>query len=335
MKSLHLLVTLLPGFLFIACSTDFEIEADWKDVPVVYGLLSLQDTAHYIRVEKAFLESGGDATKIAQIADSLYYDAKVQVQLQRVSNGQIFTLQRVDGAAEGYPRQDGPFASVPNILYKMPAAAIQLKANEQIKLIINRGETQEFVTAQTTVLGAILPRETVPPSPINMGYDRNISFGWDASSAARIFDLRMVLRYRESAPGNPSQLENKILTWVLVEDLERPDASSDRVTYSIKGEAFYKFLQANLTSVSDRIRIFDSMDLIITGAGQEVIEQLRISEANTGVTSSQTVPIYTNLSEGRGIFSSKSTGTRLGLTVNSASLDSLRNGIYTRELNFR
>lgn len=335
MKSLRLFVIVSLGIFALSCSTDFQIEADWKDVPVVYGLLSLQDTAHYIRVEKAFVEPGGDATKIAQIADSLYYDAKVLVQLQRVSNGQIFALQRVDGAAEGYPRQDGPFATVPNILYKISAAAIQLKANEQIKLIINRGETLESVTAQTTVLGAILPRETVPPSPINMGYDRNISFGWDASSAARIFDLRMVLHYRESAPGNPSQLENKTLNWVLVEDLERPDATSDRVTYSIKGEEFYKFLQGNLTPVSDRIRIFDAMDLIITGAGQEVVEQLRISEANTGVTSSQAVPIYTNLSEGRGIFSSKSTGSRLGLTINSASLDSLRNGVYTRNLNFR
>ncbi|MFN7115765.1 MAG: hypothetical protein ACK4TA_03145 [Saprospiraceae bacterium] len=341
MKVLRLLVTLSLGFLGIACSTDFEIEADWKDIPVVYGLLSLQDTAHYVRVEKAFLEPSGDATKIAQIADSLYYDAKVQVQLQRVSNGQTFTLQRVDGATEGYPRKDGPFATVPNILYKMPAPAIQLKANEHIRLIINRGETLEPVTAQTTVLGEMTIREpSANTSTLNFGYDRSLTFGWDATPAARFFDLRLILHYEESQAGNPNLFEPKSITWILADDLIREDTTSSRVRFPqgnavFRGEEFYRFLQANLTPLSDRVRRFVNLDIVITGAGKEVVEQLRITEANTGVTSSQAVPIYSNLSEGRGIFSSKTTVARLSMPLNSASLDSLKNGIYTRNLNFK
>lgn len=333
--SLGHFVTLSLGLLVISCSTDFEVEADWKDIPVVYGLLSVQDTAHYIRVEKAFLQPGGDATKIAQIADSLYYDSKVQVQLRRVSNGQTFTLQRVDGAQEGYPRKEGSFATVPNILYKIKDSDIDLKADEMIQLIINRGETLEPVTAQTTVLGNIVPVETAPPSVVNMGYDRSIPFGWNAPTAAKIFDLRLILHYRESLPGNPTQFENKSLTWILAEHLERSSDNTNRLSYSIEGVEFYKFLQANLQPVSDRIRQFDSFDIQIIGAGQEILEQLRLSEANTGVTSSQTIPIYTNLSEGRGIFSSISTAFRAGITINGVSQDSLRDGIYTRNLNFK
>lgn len=338
MKSRMRLVTcalLLSVSFFTACSTDFELEADWKDIPVVYGLLSLQDTAHYIRVEKAFLEPGGDATKIAQIADSLYYDTKTQVQLQRVSNGQLFTLQRVNGTLEGYPRQNGAFAGVPNILYKIRATDLQLKAGEQIKLIINRGENTLPVTAQTTILSNITTRETTPPNPINLNYDRTVSFAWDAATTAKVFDFRLVLHYRESAPGSTTNFENKTLTWLLSENLQREDETSQRVSYSIKGEEFYKFLQANLTPVSDRIRKFDTIDMLITGAGAEILAQIRIAQANTGVTSSQVIPVYTNLSEGRGVFSSKSTAARLGLTISPASQDSLAKGIYTRNLNFQ
>lgn len=335
MRFLSFLASCSLFLLIISCSTDFEIEADWKDIPVVYGLLSLQDTAHYIRVEKAFLEPGGDATKIAKIADSLYYDSKVLVQLQRVSNGETFTLQRVDGALEGYPRADGPFATTPNILYKINAADIQLKANEEIKLIINRGDATEPVTAQTTILGNIIPRENSPSTPLNLGYDRTISFTWDASPAAKVFDLRLVMHYREFLPGSTTDFENKTVTWVLTDQLQREDENSQRVSYSIEGEAFYKFLQANLAPVSDRIRKFDTIDILITGAGAAVLEQIRISQANTGVTSSQAIPIYTNLSEGRGIFSSKSTAIRPGLTLNNITQDSLQNGTYTRNLNFR
>lgn len=331
----HLLTWFLLLFL-IGCSTDFDVEAPWKDVPVVYGLLSRQDTAHYIRVEKAFLEPGGDATKIAQIADSLYYSEKVQVQLQRVNNNQTFTLQRVNGTQEGYPRQEGVFAKEPNILYKIRAAELQLKEGEKIRLLVNRGEGQASATAETTILGDIKPRELNPPSPVNLGYDRVINFAWDVAPAAQLFDLRLILHYRESVPGNTNEFVNKTLTWVLADALTRSDNTmSNRVSYDIKGEEFYKFLQANLTPVSDRTRIFESIDILITGVGEELLESLRLSQANTGITSAQAIPIYTNLSEGRGVFSSKATVSRSGLTISQTSQDSLKNGRYTRNLNFQ
>ncbi|KAA3638695.1 MAG: hypothetical protein DWQ02_04770, partial [Bacteroidetes bacterium] len=72
MKNIGLI--LLATLSITACTTDFQLEGEWKDIPVVYGFISVADTAHYIRVEKAFLEPGGDANQIAQIADSLYYD---------------------------------------------------------------------------------------------------------------------------------------------------------------------------------------------------------------------------------------------------------------------
>jgi len=36
---------LLLLFLATACSNDFELTSDWKDIPVVYGLISKKDTA--------------------------------------------------------------------------------------------------------------------------------------------------------------------------------------------------------------------------------------------------------------------------------------------------
>lgn len=322
-------------FVFGACSTDFELEADWRDIPVVYGFLSIQDTAHYIRVEKAFLEPGGDATKIAQIVDSLYYDAKVQVQLQRVNTGQSFNMQRVNGTLEGYPCEDGSFATEPNILYKIRSSDIKLKAGETIRLVINRGEDKEPVTAETVVLSEIAPRESNPFTPVNFGYERNVSFAWDTDPSAQIFDLRLVLHYFESIPGNPNNLTKKQLNWTLNKEILRENTGSNRVDYTIKGEELYKFLQANLEPVNDRIRRFDSFDVQITGAGEELVELLRIIRANSGITSSQAVPLYSNISEGRGIFSSRSAAIRTGLTLNTSSLDSLRNGVYTRGLNFQ
>ncbi|MBK8555265.1 MAG: hypothetical protein IPL65_05590 [Lewinellaceae bacterium] len=72
------------GLLLSTCSNDFEITAPWKSYPVVYAFLSAQDTAHYVRIEKAFLSPDKSALAVAQIADSLYYPVDaINVYLQK------------------------------------------------------------------------------------------------------------------------------------------------------------------------------------------------------------------------------------------------------------
>ena len=334
-QKIHIIV-LLALLTFSTCTTDFDLEAPWKDIPVVYGFLNLQDTAHYIRLEKAFLEPGGNANSIAQIVDSLYYNPSVTVQLQRINTGQRFTLQRVDGNLEGYARQSGPFANAPNYLYKIKASAINLTAEQRIRLIINRGNGLPEVTAETTILGPLSPRTTAPGSPLNLDYTRQLVFLWDIPPSAALFDLRMRIHYRELDAALPGGGTNKTLEWEIQKELEKPDLNAAFIRYDdLKGEDFYRFVGAALANAPDKQRIFQSIDIIYTAGGTELADLIRVEQANTGITSSQAIPTFTNLSEGRGVFSSRTSASRTGLTLNAPSLDSLRNGIYTRALNFQ
>ena len=324
---------LLTVMFFSACTTEVDLEGSWKDIPVVHGFLSRQDTAHYLRIEKAFLPVNGDARAVAQLPDSLYYDDAV-VQIEKLRTGEIYALRRVDGNREGYLREDGPFATSPNYLYKILASEIKLDEGEPVRLLLNRGGQLPLVTAETNVLEDLVPRTTSPSSPINMDYTRRVNFAWSAGTNARIFDIRLKIYYRESLPDNSNQFVTRQIEWVLEEDLRRQD-ELERVAISFLGEEFYVFLSQNI-SVDDRvIRIFDHLDLEIVAAGQELVDLLRVSNANLGITSFQSVPVYSNLSEGRGIFSSRAVASRRRLTLNAPSLDSLRNGAITRALNFR
>lgn len=325
---------LILGGIITACSTEVELEGPWKDIPVVYGFLNRQDTAHYLRVEKAFLPADGDAREAAMLPDSLYYEEDVVVQLEKIRTGEVFELQRVDGDPEGYPREEGPFAQSPNYLYKVRAAEIQLEGGEPVRLRINRGESLPVVTAETTVLSDLVPRSTSPGSPINMAYERQVNFAWSAGPEAEIFDVRLRIHYLESRPGSPTELEPRVLEWVLEDDLRRTD-DAERVSSSILGEDFYIFLAESIPVRSGVIRVFDHIDLLIAGAGEELVELLRVSSANVGLNSFQSVPEYTNLSEGRGIFSSRTFAVRPGMTLRPESLDSLRDGIHTAALNFQ
>ncbi|MCB0629677.1 MAG: hypothetical protein R2824_07220 [Saprospiraceae bacterium] len=329
------ILTLLCGLFAIGCSTDFEIERSGQDIPIVYGLIDVQDTAHYIRVERAFLTGGSDAAVVAQNIDSLYYPPSVSVRLEKVNSGQQYDLERVDGAAEGYPRRDGPFATQPNILYKIRADELNLQGDETIRLLIERGGNLPLVTAETTILSSIDLVDNLPADPLSLGnYLSTRRIAWRTESDAEIFDLRMIMHIRESRPDNPNILDDRTLEWVLSSAFRREDDGL-QVNFSFPVEDFFLFINGSLEPLAAGRREFIDLDIRVTGGGPEFAELLTISQANVGITSgSDEIPIYSNLSEGRGIFASRTSDLRTGLTLSSVALDSLSNGIYTKNLGF-
>lgn len=317
-----------------ACSTDFVLESEWKDIPVVYGLVSVNDTAHYIRVEKAFLEPGGNAEDIAQIADSLYYGPNVVVQLQNKNTGKTVTLQRVDGNLEGYPRESGVFAQAPNILYKIKYGELLLKGGDEMELTINRGDQLPLVTSNSKMVGALEKVTNAPPAVFSLGdYNSTRRISWKADENAVLFDVRATMHYLESDPNNPTQFLEKEAVWIMSRNFER-DGGSTQVTFNFKSEEFFQFVAGALEPLANGARRFVSLDFHITAAGAEFADLQRIVQANSGITSSNQLPVYSNISEGLGIFSSRARLDIPDIMLASVSIDSLANGIYTKDLSF-
>lgn len=317
-----------------ACSTDFELAAEWKDIPVVYGLVSITDTAHYIRVERAFLDPDGDAREIAQIPDSIYYDDDIAVQFENVETGETFNLTRVDGNLDGYPRDEGTFASSPNYLYKVLAEEVGLEGGEQLRLIINRGDDLDIVTAETTILNPITISQSPPEVLTIWDYSRIIRINWRSSEDAELFDIRMIIYYLESDPDNPDLFIDKSVEWVIDSEFER-DSDSELLDTEVAAEQFYRFL-ASALEVTNVTRRFKEMEVVVTGGGQELRDFLDFSRANIGITSAQSLPEFpNNLSEGQGIFTSRTSGSRGGIQLSDRSIDTLANGFITKDLNFQ
>ena len=59
--------------LFSACETDFDVNAEWEETTVVFGLLDAsegKDQLQKIKISKAFL-GNMDAYQMAQYSDSI------------------------------------------------------------------------------------------------------------------------------------------------------------------------------------------------------------------------------------------------------------------------
>ena len=60
-------------FSLFSCETDFPINAEYQEVPVVYGLLDQSETIQYVRVNKGFLHEGNIQQAVTE-QDNLYYN---------------------------------------------------------------------------------------------------------------------------------------------------------------------------------------------------------------------------------------------------------------------
>jgi hypothetical protein len=314
--------------LFSACDNTLDLTAPWKDIPVIYGVLSAADTAHYVRIEKAYLDPARSALEIARIPDSLYY-ADIEVVLVNASTGQRVTMQEIDGADDGYPRQDGVFASSPNILYKVTDDKADLIPGQRFRLEVKRSEQLPLVTAETTIVGQPTINRPQPGDAVRFPTNGVYRILWSAASGAAFCDVILTVHYSEYDISDPTDIEFKSEQWkvggvITGNELEVP------------GVEFYKFLSANLPAVSTLRRAFSGLDIQVRAGGSELYEFQRVQLANTGITSAGgDIPQYTNLSEGVGIFSSANRHTRLDLNLHPDTVDSLITGSITKQLNFQ
>jgi len=309
-----------------ACSNELDLVSDWKDVPVVYSLLDASDTAQYIRVEKAFLDPNTSALELAQVVDSLYYD-NITVKLIDPA-GEELDFDLIDANLDGFQREDGIFASSPNYVYKRKTDDINFIAGGLYKLEVQRGDDLPTVTAETNVLEPIEIKVPNPQLTIRLQHESAFKVKWTAGEEAKIFDVYLHFKYEETEPGNPNNLIDKTLTWRMGSNIE-----DDEVT--VDGEEFYQFIMSSLDPLENGIRVPTSIEIQVDGAGKELQTYLTILEANSGITSSQELPVFTNLSEGRGLFSSRYTAVEIDYVIGANTRDSLVMGIYTKDLGFQ
>jgi hypothetical protein len=334
-------------FVANSCNDDLNlVEPSKEPTPVIYGFLSLNDTATYLRVERSFISVKSSATELAKVADSLVYPANVEVYLVRVKNSERYLLQKVDGNKEGYRRDTGVFASSPNYLYKVKNSILLLKSNELWRVDVQRkGETKPFAQTLTNVIG----NYDITSTPV-LGTQSSFGVSFETKTdvtesdkSARFYAIKIIFNYEENIGGTTTK---KHVDWQFTTNEKRVgDASQDysQQNFSKSSTEFYQFLGNNIPVTAGASRVFKDMEFEVTAGGQEVVDFLSAGVANLGITGSQTIPIYTNIYDDvitkktpfLGIFGSRNKFSKKGFILNDPSLEILKTGTYTKQLNFR
>ena len=323
---------LIIGFSFASCNNDIDLFAEWENIPVVYGLIEADGNDQYIRIERVFQGEEGNAFDAANNVDSIYYNEDTYVTLTNNTTGQFTELEKTEvSATNGWDREDGLFLRDPNFLYKLGKDELSYEPGDELNLAMyNAVDDTPFTEASTIVLEPVDYQES-SNKILSFRPGKPTGFTFEHGPNAKIFDLIIYMNITEV---NGNEITEKTIKWIVTQGDVIPDNGSPFYSFSILGDGFYSILLSQLEKDPAINRFFGTMSVEFIVAGNELKEFNEIALVNTGITSAQVIPTYSNLSHGLGILSSKASSIVDELVLSEVALDTLRNSELTAELNF-
>ncbi|MDL2315130.1 DUF4249 family protein [Bacteroidales bacterium OttesenSCG-928-C19] len=298
-------ILLLSPFFFIACSTDFNPNAEWKETTLVYSLLNQDEDTTWVRVQRCF-QGDGNLLEFAKEADSNYYkEGELKITLTEYNGttssigdptGRTFTAQRTTIRGS----EDGLFYSTERPVYFFVTAG-KLQTDKVYELKIENLKTGNIVSSVTSLINDEI-KINYPYTSFDFtkssGSDRYAEIKWTVDESVAISQPAYELYYTEKKTGKTKKVEH----------------SGPIVSHGSKNTLTASFYQSNYLALmrerfqeenysSKSLRIVDSIQVSINLANQEFSDYL---EFNT-ITSSglQEKPGYTNIKNGIGLFASR------------------------------
>jgi hypothetical protein len=349
--------------IFSSCSTDLNLTGDYEEQAIVYSLLdtvnnpSRGGNGHLFRIQKVFLGEAS-AFEMAMVADSSYfnYDSTLVEVLDIDADGDTnnrWMLDTVHIATKG----EGDFFGPKQRLYLLEE---DVHENHSYMLVITNLQSGYKATSVIDMLGESSFRWLNPSENSNASYrgfnlKRNdgtyLEPGIDFTTAdnAVDYELWLTFYYREVAGTDTTQHE---LNWkVGSNSFAKEDGEGEsNGTLTLRGGQVYSFIGANIESNPSIIRLIgkdfnrntgsgnkfgpDAFELTMYIAGTEFSEFLTVSNGN--VSGSLTdVPTYSNINNGLGVFSCRTSNKFLNLVPNdNDDLQEFISGQYTGDLQF-
>lgn len=322
----------LPAALLLiqSCSEDFEVDAPYKDVTAVYGLLNMADTAHYIRIQKAFLDETKDALVMAQVADSSFYK-DLTVVMRDLMGGNVVAnipMQRVDVNQEGFMKATGTFFQSPNWAYKTTAA---LQPSHTYRLVITNNATGDVDSAETIILNSN-PAAWQVQQYLNMNYTVSFtatrptnSYQLDVNVPDSVRYVEATMRFRwTTKDAQAGTSVDDSADFVFAKVVAEPGR---QVKLQVLETDFYPFLYSAIgPAPSDLIdRYIDSVDIYIWGSTQTYRTYLDYQSARGGITADQIRYPWTNIqgTDVLGLFTSRAVNVKLDVPLSNATVTAL------------
>ena len=301
-----------------SCETDFDVNANWEDVTIVYGLIDPNEEIQLVKINKAYLGEG-DAIEMASISDSTNYNpSDIRVTLYRIkeiSFNQYDTLSSVILNDTILEKDDGLFSIDNNIIYTFSKPESFYNTNSIYSLEVINLSSGHMVTSKTEIinnfsfesLNSSFQWGLYNEEPGDSLMFRTKTIEWTKSNNGEIYQLDVLINYIEN---------NDTISLIWSQPLI--EYSSGNMTTKIKGNLFFDFLSSNLSN--NTTKQFLNLDLIMTVGTDDLKTYINVNKPFSGIV--QERPAFSNIGNGIGLFSSRYTYDQInGIELNNSTLN--------------
>lgn len=315
MKKIHFIlsVTLLAGVL-ASCSTKVDLYADYKDIPVIYGLLDATQDTNFIKIIRAFSgsnETPVDATQVALIPDSNNYPGKLDAKIYRYRHvyGNEYQL---DGVVELdtmtiHDKESGDFYYPNQKVYYTTQGILPNTSSKNYRYRLEVVRGNDTISSETGVVGGenykILTSQV---SFVAEETDKKSKISFFPADNAAVYDLEIRFTYKEIRQGG-GVTEKTLRHSFGMKTLA--DMGNENGVYFVDYGQNLLFNMLRNAIGGDTLHVSRTFDaeksfvISLAAAGDDLYNYIQINQSAGGL--SQNVPDYTNINGGYGVFSSR------------------------------
>ena len=312
MRKIYLLLCLLYVTLFFSCSTDIDLYADYKQVPIIYGLLDATSDTNFVRIARAFYVEG-DAYQSAANPDSSNYPGKLDVRIIEYRNGDSIREIVLDTITI-HNKEQGIFYAPDQKLYYTTEPlnwnGVNNRYSYQLKVVL----PERTLTTRTDVVGN--SQFDIQSLAVNFSKEyfgmvpRRFLF-YPATNAT-FYDVSMKFTFLEQRTPDGDSVPRS-MSWnvgTFMESYISTLADGDAYAFFYRPETFYENLEQFIggdTNIVGLKRYIDDypVEVTIAAGGEKLRQYIYENDPSNGFVGGDNE--FSLIDNGYGVFSSRMT----------------------------
>lgn len=324
-KFVSILFLVLLVFVINSCKKDFSIYAPGESITIITGLLDPSQDTQFVKINKTW-QGDGNNLVYATVRDSSEYQWEEfnDITIKEIVDGQTINTYHLS-ETEHHDKEDGLFYGPDyTVYYFVKPESEPFLENAKYRLDVDFKDHKD-VWSETKI---VVPSTGTIEKPnasfkVKFGSVSNgqvsyfpFSTRWYPYDNAGLYSAAFDIRYKEMVWEDDAHTvllseEDKVIQWNLGTK-EIDDISNGRYSLTADGETFYNLLKINMEvdpKITRQLGYLNTdldtevLDFSLSIANSDYRDFIVVNQPSTTIV--QERPQYTNITNGIGIFASR------------------------------
>ena len=313
---------LLIASIISSCKTDFELNAPYKTIPVVYGLLDQSLDTQFIKINKSFLGNSSNVN-FASINDCTQFESLTAFIYGFNQNNDTVSVGTLKEMMVGN-LDPGIFYEDSQKIYYLETPSGYFNDDYTYKLNVSVPDKNLNFSAETQIVSS---SRFIFPQIFQFTFARNglvivqdLDLGttdqyespeikWETAVNGKSFEL--VIRFHFAEYTSNIDSTEKFIDWNLGTQTSVDIDGGETMLQLANGKSFFEIINNRLSNYEFENQVLkrsfgsECIEIIVTAGNEDVNTYIQVNEPVTSVVTER--PIFTNVENGIGLFASKFT----------------------------